>query len=674
MEGKGKKAILRLLAPAAVAAAACLACFFIVWFAYLRGSESKAKSVELNGDFSAETAPLAEGETTQQTFTSKGALYAVGVVFRKLDDSVAGTLTVRLTDAESGETVLAAEGNIAQVQYESFTAFSLDAPVTDSAALHRWTLEITAHYTAAAGSLALGKSTAVPAGFGTLTENGETAAGALALLAAQQQLGTLPLKGYWALGFVCAALTAGLTLLCRLHRPGKAALTVLAVLAAGLCYQFVLPAYSAPDEIIHYHTAYALSNQWMGVQPDDAANNFIERECDAAAEFTDYHTSAYTYRYLLSHFWDKAPAAAPMTESNVELLGGYPVPYLLSAAGITLARLLHFGGVGTAFFARLWNLAFFALAAGAAVRLVPRGKGIFAVLALLPMSLHLGGSFSYDSCLLSFSMLATALSLRMAWQEEKVSVWEIAALAVCCAVVAPLKAIYLPLCLLVFLVPAGQYAAKRVRLGARAAVLAAAFAAFGADTLRSVLGVLSHQAAAAGAAAATSAAADAGNYSIFALLRSPGVFLKLLCNTFLPQADRYAASVIGGSLGYLNLAEIRLSALLVVGFLLLLLAAAVPQAGQERTLLPWQKLLGVLIFLMAAGLLLAACIQWTPLSYDFIWGFQGRYLLPVLPLLLLALPLERVHTQGDTFYGLVLGGFALEVLTLLNVLSVVYQR
>ena len=184
MEGKGKKAILRLLAPAAVAAAACLACFFIVWFAYLRGSESKAKSVELNGDFSADTAPLAEGETTQQTFTSKGALYAVGVVFRKLDDSVAGMLTVRLTDAESGKTVLAAEGNIAQVQYESFTAFSLDAPVTDSAALHRWTLEITAHYTAAAGSLALGKSTAVPAGFGTLTENGETAAGALALLAA----------------------------------------------------------------------------------------------------------------------------------------------------------------------------------------------------------------------------------------------------------------------------------------------------------------------------------------------------------------------------------------------------------------------------------------------------------------------------------------------------------
>ena len=40
----------------------------------------------------------------------------------------------------------------------------------------------------------------------------------------------------------------------------------------------------------------------------------------------------------------------------------------------------------------------------------------------------------------------------------------------------------------------------------------------------------------------------------------------------------------------------------------------------------------------------------------------------------LALPLERFATRGDTFYGVAYAGAALEILTLLNVLAVVYQR
>ena len=663
---------LRALLTAAAAAILCLACFFVCWFSYLRGSETKTKSTPLNDDYTLQTAPLAEGKTTAQTFETTGPLYAVGVVFERLESDVAGTITVRLTDTDTGETVLEAQGNIAQAEYEGYTAFRLDKPATQAGAVRHWRLECTPAYTVSAGKLALGKSVSAPAGFGTLSENGADASGALALLTATEELGGLPLRGYCALAAVCAALAAGLALLCAARRPGMAALTVIAVLAAGLCYQFVLPAFSAPDEIIHYHTAYALSNRWMGVAPADPANNFVERECDGAEEFTDYHTSAYTYRYLLTHLWDKAPADGGSTESNVELLGSYPVPYLLSAAGITLARLLHFGGVGTAFFARLWNLAFFAAAAGLAVWLAPRAKSLFAAFALLPMSLHLGGSFSYDSCLLSLSLVLTALCLRLALQEEKVSWKQTAALAVLCALLAPLKAIYLPLCLLVLLIPARQYASKKSALAMRAAALGAGAAGFGLFTLRAAVGVLVSQAAAAGAAQGT--AAVQATYSVFALLRTPGVFLKLLCGTFLPQADRYAASVLGGTLGYLNLSEIRISGLLLLGFCLLLAAAALPQAGQEAALAGWQRLLCAGVLVLVAGLLLVVCIQWTPSDYTTIWGFQGRYLLPLVPAVLLALPSGKIRAQGDLFYGVLYGGFALEILVLLNVLSIVFQR
>ncbi len=687
---------------AAAAAAVCLACFFVVWFHFLRGCETKSQSVYLNDSYDTQTAALQNGETTTQQFTTDSAVYGIGVVFQRLSPDVAGTLHLQLVDTTTGTVALEVTGNIATVIYDSYTGFLLDTPVTDASS-HTWQLSVTPTYTQAENQLALAKSTAVVKGFGALRENGQAAGGSLALLATVEQLGTLPVKGYWALALVCAALAAGLALLCQKQNLGKAMLTFLAVLTLGLCYQFVLPAYAAPDEAIHYHTAYALSNRWLGLAPANPENNFIQRACDDDAVFSNYKTSPYTYRYLMQHLFDGAPAQAEYTESHVELMGGYKAPYVLSAAGITLARLLGFGGVGTAFFGRLWNLVFFAAMAALAVRLAPVGKGIFAAFALLPGCLHLGGSYSYDSCLLALAMVLTALCLQCALQEKPVRWQQTAGLCALCFFLAPLKAIYLPLCLFVFLIPSVRYAGRRSRLLTRLGAMGAAgvnFFAYNALTLYQVLRFSLHFASDAGAdrisaiaagtfpfagagvaagsglaAALTSAAVNpTSTYSLFYLLAHPGLLLKLLCNTFFPNAAAYASSFLGGTLGYLNLSEIRISGLILVGFLLMLLLACLPLRGEEKRLSGWQRILLLAVFLVVLGLVGMVCIYWTPSAYDYLWGFQGRYLLPLLPCLLLAIPFRRIQVEGDTFSTVLCGSFALELLTILNVLAVVYQR
>ena len=48
-----------------------------------------------------------------------------------------------------------------------------------------------------------------------------------------------------------------------------------------------------------------------------------------------------------------------------------------------------------------------------------------------------------------------------------------------------------------------------------------------------------------------------------------------------------------------------------------------------------------------AALAVAGCIVWTPVRYETIYGFQGRYLLPALPLALLAFGPRRIQvTDG----------------------------
>ena len=654
---------------AALAAAFCLACFVLVWFQFLRSSPEKSRSIYLNDEWDAWTAPLSDGLCQSQTFTTEGPLYGVGVMFRRLAPGVDGTLSVRLVDMESGETSMDLTGTISQVTYDGYTAFSLAEPVTDGSR-HVWRLEITAHYTAEPGQLALAKSSQTAAGFGPLQENGADADGTLALLACVEQLGIGPVCGFWVLGIVCALPAAALTLLCLAkRRPGKAWLTFFAVLAIGLCYQFVLPAYSAPDEATHYHTAYALSNRWMGLSPTDPENNFIQRQCDELPEFSDYYTTAYTYRYMLEHLTDRAPAQDACVESRVELLGGYRLPYLLSAAGITLARLLHLGGVATAMLARLGNLILFAAMAALAVWLAPTAKGLFAAFALLPMTLHLAGSFSYDSLLLALVLPFTALLLRCALQDTPVTTRQSIGLGVLCALIAPLKAVYVPLCLLVFLIPAGQYASRRSRIATRAGVVGAAGLHFAWYNLTAVLNLFP-----ALQTSAADTAAQAATYSLPYLLLHPGILLQLLCNTFFGHADADALSVLGGRLGYLNLSEIPVSGLLIVGFLLLLLLGCVPPEAETRRFSLQQRLLVVFVALCVLGALGVVCIYWTPADDRWIWGFQGRYLLPVLPCVLLALPLDRLHAQNDTFFGILYAGVWLELLTLLNVLAVVFQR
>jgi uncharacterized membrane protein len=93
-------------------------------------------------------------------------------------------------------------------------------------------------------------------------------------------------------------------------------------------------------------------------------------------------------------------------------------------------------------------------------------------------------------------------------------------------------------------------------------------------------------------------------------------------------------------IGRLGLLEIRLPDVIIWSELLLLLIAALASGGS----LPVAgRVLAILIFVATVGGILGAFYVGYSRSCDVIEGIQGRYLLPVLPLLLLALglPLSR---------------------------------
>ena len=98
--------------------------------------------------------------------------------------------------------------------------------------------------------------------------------------------------------------------------------------------------------------------------------------------------------------------------------------------------------------------------------------------------------------------------------------------------------------------------------------------------------------------------------------------------------------LLGTALGEPIVYPIQASWLLGVGLVLVLLASALPRT--EEPALPGRvRAGGWVIVALVVGLTFFAALSWTPINYTTIFGVQGRYWLPVLPLALILLGSTR---------------------------------
>ena len=132
----------------------------------------------------------------------------------------------------------------------------------------------------------------------------------------------------------------------------------------------------------------------------------------------------------------------------------------------------------------------------------------------------------------------------------------------------------------------------------------------------------------------------------------------LLVRSAVENGDHYLRTLVGGSLSYYSL---DLAWGWVVLLYLLLLFAALPVEGQPLLPAGWGRLWCALAGVLCCLLAVAGCLLWTPTYYDTLYGLQGRYFLPVLPLLLVVgLPrrIARIADEG-TATAQLMGALAL---------------
>ncbi|MDD4850583.1 MAG: DUF2142 domain-containing protein [Gemmiger sp.] len=460
---------------ALLGAAVCFVVCFLVWLAAVRPAGDKSLGYKLSDDYATAT-PLAG--SASQTFTYDDDLLALAFVFtfEPADAQPTGSLQLTVADAATGAVLATSTGEMGNILPGQYTGLGLDHRVAGQAG-RQYKITLTPTYTGTA-RLALGHSATSTLWNEALTVDGQPADGTAALLITYRQIGGFLSRFYWciAAGLVLLVgaglwLAGGKTPQTHPHR----AVFVL-VLLVGLLYSAVLPPYAAPDEQYHINQSFTLACRWanflsgeewrMGNVPLEMS---YRRLNDNNPLLQDETTTVFTWQEAADNFFTRTDDAFSSHAAREEAqTDRNPTLYLASAAAVFLGFLLHLGFVPTLFLGRFANLLLYAALAALAVKKAPLGKRVFMAVALLPMSLHLGASFSRDGPLLGFCLLFIALCLGAALGETPPSKAHLAALAACGLVLAPAKLVYLPLVLLVLVIPAARLGGKKalpVKLG-----------------------------------------------------------------------------------------------------------------------------------------------------------------------------------------------------------------
>ncbi|MEG0091850.1 MAG: DUF2142 domain-containing protein, partial [Oscillospiraceae bacterium] len=360
-----------------------------------------------------------------------------------------------------------------------------------------------------------------------------------------------------------------------------------------------------------------------------------------------------------------------------------------------LARILNFGYIPMLLMGRAFNLLLYVVLVYLAIKTLPFFKLPLCLVSLLPIPLQLAGSFSYDTLVMGMCFLFIALCFKYAYGTEILSAKQIGVLAVLGALIAPSKTIYITVVALCFIIPSAKFKSKKVAYLAKVGIIALALCMW----LGYNSGIVSHTVSDINVTAKTQEQLNAtvtegkdapdlseidipNDHSIMANGDSSYCFsfgymmthisqtIKILINSIQDDMPLYVQGLIGGRLGEIIVSPLEINWLYPIALIILLLLSLVPSGTHSIQYKGVAKWWGLFVAISACGLAVLACLTWTPINYTTIFGLQGRYFLPVFPLILFALTNDNLRLKKSVDGVLIFSFICTDILILLDAFTI----
>ncbi len=307
-----------------------------------------------------------------------------------------------------------------------------------------------------------------------------------------------------------------------------------------------------------------------------------------------------------------------------------PLGYFPQALGIKVADTANLPVLWGFYFARLSNALLAIFLTYLAIKILPFGKIIFLLIALLPMTIQQYASISYDPLHISLIFLFSAYALNLSVNKSKISKKQMILLGLSAIFAANIKWGFLPVMILLFVLPENKFENSKkywsyilsvIVIGATVFLLSQ-FNSISSDKFRE--GVYPAE-------------------QIMNVLKNPFDFLLVVLDTLYIDANSFFESFLykPGWLNYALAPAFYLFAFFGMIFLIRSEKEDVYLTNRQRAIIGLTFLCGLLFVFFSLY------VFWTKVGNNKVNGVQGRYLISVFPLLILAFYKSNFHFKTD---------------------------
>lgn len=390
-------------------------------------------------------------------------------------------------------------------------------------------------------------------------------------------------------------------------------LFLLIILLIGPLYLLFFPVNSLPDEATHSFRIYEIAN---GNLISKKYNKVVSgRRMDKNISSAVYNNK--TYNKYLSNIKIKSSKDKKIYQFNNTSLYSF-VCYLPQVTGVLFSKIFTSSIVVQLVFSKIFNFIVYVLFMYFAIKFLPIKKEILLLIGLLPLSVQEAVSLSPDSLTIASSALLVSYILYLRSSKEKeIKKNNLIVLGVLSFIVSQCKIVYLPLCLLSFLIPNNKF--KNIKHKYKSLILII--------LIVSIVSLLWLKIA--GQFLPSSGGSIDSAKQLNNIITNPVKYIYVLFYTFNVGFIDYIFQAFGSSLGTLN---INISNILVFANILIYVILSMCDDGTVV-----KKISGYnkwFILLIVIGVILLMCtslyIQWTPVNNFEVLGIQGRYLIPIL--------------------------------------------
>lgn len=400
----------------------------------------------------------------------------------------------------------------------------------------------------------------------------------------------------------------------------------------GSFFSALIPLYQVPDEETHINQLYS----FLGSKVDfsEQTNNYG----DTTRIITNYNEKVDLNEYI--NFDKKINILNKINYVDIHIVRYFP-----QTIGLLISEILNLPIIVSITISEIFAVIFYTLICLIALKKMPIKKELMMMIMLLPIGIQQIGSFSYDMMLMCFSFIFIANIFDLKYKKENINAKDLLLLLGIILIIALIKIPYIILGLLVFILPKNkinllnkikEFYNKNKKLKITISIII--FLIILILALPFIIKI---------------------NYVkvLLSFVINPIGGIKLIIRTLMEYLDFYAISIVG----YFGWHDTPVS--ILFGFfviIILLITNLLSKDNNEENKL----ILKERIFLFCLGVFLSLIIiislfDWT-LGYleinnvnlsikdyskyissiDAILGVQGRYFIPIMPLLLIPIDLN----------------------------------